>query len=78
MDIRMVRPEEHEAWLELRALLWPEHTREVLKQDQARNLRDASRNTVIVAVLPDGKLMGSSRRLCENGPKVVPRSPSAT
>ena len=58
MDIRTIRPEEYEAWLELRVRLWPDHTLEELKQDQLRILRDLSRNTVIVAELPDGQLVG--------------------
>jgi aminoglycoside 6'-N-acetyltransferase I len=58
MDIRTIRPEEHEAWLELRVLLWPDHTRAELKRDQLRFLPDDSRSTVIVAALPDGRLIG--------------------
>ncbi len=58
MEIRPIRPEEHAAWLELRVLLWPDHTRQELLLDQARVLRESSRNIVLVAGLPDGKLAG--------------------
>jgi aminoglycoside 6'-N-acetyltransferase I len=58
MDIRPVRPEEHEAWLELRVLLWPDHTREELVHDQQRLLGDPARNAVFVAVAPGSELVG--------------------
>jgi hypothetical protein len=41
MEICPIRPEEHATWLELRVLLWPDHTREELLVDQARVLRDS-------------------------------------
>ncbi len=58
MDIRPIRTEEHAAWLELRVLLWPDHTREELQQDQRRFLRDHERNTVLVAAEPNGPPVG--------------------
>jgi aminoglycoside 6'-N-acetyltransferase I len=58
MEIRPVRPEEHNAWLDLRLLLWPEHTREELQHDQVRFLHDPDVAVVLVAAQPDGKLSG--------------------
>jgi aminoglycoside 6'-N-acetyltransferase I len=58
LNIRSIRPEEHAAWLELRILLWPDHTRQELAEDQRRLLRKLDHNEVFVAVLPSSELIG--------------------
>lgn len=58
MEIRPIRTDELTAWLELRALLWHDHTREELERDQSRILRDMERNAVFVAAADDGTLVG--------------------
>jgi aminoglycoside 6'-N-acetyltransferase I len=58
MEIRPIRPDEHEAWLELRVLLWPDHARERLREDQTRLLRDPDRNVVLFAAEPGAKPVG--------------------
>ncbi len=57
-EIRVIHPEEHTAWLELRLLLWPEDTEEELQYDQVRFLRDPAVAAVFVAAQPDGELTG--------------------
>jgi len=58
MEIRKVHPDEHDSWLLLRELLWPDHTREELKREQQELLGDPQRNCVFVAALPNGELIG--------------------
>ena len=58
MEIRPIRPGEHEAWLDMRHRLWPDARREELRAEQAEILEDPERNTVLVAALPDGELTG--------------------
>ena len=58
IEIRPIRRNELEAWLELRLLLWPDFTREELEQEQLRILRDEARHATFVAVLPDGQFAG--------------------
>jgi aminoglycoside 6'-N-acetyltransferase I len=57
-EIRPILPEEHNTWLDLRLLLWPEDTREELQRDQVRFLRDPDVAAVFVAAEPDGELTG--------------------
>lgn len=58
MEIRSIRADEHPAWLELRALLWPDHAREALKGEQVKIGRDPDHNAVFVAATPEGDLVG--------------------
>ncbi len=58
MDIRELRSDEHQAWLGLRELLWPDFTREELTREQAEILADSRRNRVLVAASPGGELVG--------------------
>jgi len=58
VDIRYVRPNEHDAWLHLRELLWPDHPREELQREQQRLLEDSNRNSVFIAALPAGEMVG--------------------
>ena len=58
MDIRNVRPIEHDSWLLLRQLRWPGHPREELQREQERLLEDSYRNSVFIAALPAGEIVG--------------------
>jgi aminoglycoside 6'-N-acetyltransferase I len=56
--IRNVRPDQHDAWLLLRGLLWPDHPREELQREQEQILGAPHRNSVLVAALPNEELIG--------------------
>lgn len=58
MEIRPIRPDELVAWLDLRAQLWPDQSRQDLEHDQLRLLQDTGRRAVLVAALPGGQLIG--------------------
>jgi len=58
VEIREIRPEELDAWLALRQLLWPDHPMEDLKREQRQLLAEADRNAVLVAASPGGELVG--------------------
>ncbi len=58
MKIRPLLPQERDAWLELRTLLWPETSRNELAQEQDEILSDQSRGAVLVAAHEDGSLAG--------------------
>ena len=58
MEIRTLRPDEDDAWLLLRELLWPDHERQELQREQQQILGDPQDNSVLVAALPDGELIG--------------------
>lgn len=58
MEIRELRSDEHEAWLRLRELLWPETAREELTSELQEILADPGRNSVLVAASPGGELIG--------------------
>jgi aminoglycoside 6'-N-acetyltransferase I len=54
VEIRPLRPDEHDAWLRLREGLWPDAPREELARERAELLADAGRNGVLVAASPGG------------------------
>jgi aminoglycoside 6'-N-acetyltransferase I len=58
MIIRELRPDEYDAWLDLRALLWPEQSRADLAHEQAEMQSDPNRNRTFVAVAENGELSG--------------------
>jgi aminoglycoside 6'-N-acetyltransferase I len=58
MEIRAPRTEEHLTWLQLRALLWPDHPRQMLEREQANILQEPERNAVFVAATTGGTLVG--------------------
>jgi aminoglycoside 6'-N-acetyltransferase I len=58
MDIRNVRPDERDAWLHLRELLWPNYPKGDLQREQGEILDEPDRNAVFVAVLPNRELIG--------------------
>ena len=58
VEIRKIRSEEHNAWLALRQLLWPDHPMDELKREQRQLLAESNRNSVRVAAPPSGELVG--------------------
>jgi aminoglycoside 6'-N-acetyltransferase I len=58
VEIRTLRPDEHDAWLRLRERLWPDTAREELERELEEILSDAGRNSVLVAASPAGGLVG--------------------
>lgn len=58
MELRPLRDDEHSAWLDLRAQLWPEHARDELAREQAEIWSDLDRNAVLVVASVDGRLLG--------------------
>jgi len=58
VEIREIHPEEHNAWLTLRQLLWPDHSMEDLRREQRQLLAESDRNAVLVAASPSGELVG--------------------
>lgn len=58
IEISEPGPTDHQAWLRLRALLWPDETPEELDEGCRLILRDPQRNAVFVARLADGRLGG--------------------
>jgi len=58
VKIRGLRLEEHETWFAMRQLLWPDHTRQEFEEEKMEFLDDPNRNTVLVAALPNGELVG--------------------
>jgi aminoglycoside 6'-N-acetyltransferase I len=57
MEIRRIRSDDYDAWLDLRVQLWPEQTRHELERDQLRLQQDTARGVVFVATLPGGQLV---------------------
>jgi aminoglycoside 6'-N-acetyltransferase I len=58
IEISELGPTEHEAWLRLRGLLWPEEPKEDLEDGRRWILGDPERNAVFVARLRHGELVG--------------------
>ncbi len=58
MEIRELRREERGQWLHLRQLLWPDSPRETLAEEQEEIIADPEANSVLVAALPGGELVG--------------------
>lgn len=58
IEIRPVRPYERTAWLTLRHELWPDASIEELVAEQEEIIDDLAHNRVVVAILPDGRLVG--------------------
>ncbi len=58
MQIRELRPDEHDVWLDLRALLWPDSSRDELAREQDEIKSDPSRNCTLVAAAGGGDLVG--------------------
>jgi aminoglycoside 6'-N-acetyltransferase I len=58
VEIRELRPEEHNDWLALRQLLWPDHSMEDLKREQRQLLAESESNAVFVAASPSGEVVG--------------------
>ncbi|HKQ48238.1 MAG TPA: GNAT family N-acetyltransferase [Phycisphaerae bacterium] len=58
MEIRALRPEEHDAWLSLREELWPDLSRDDLRWELFDVLADRTRNHTLVAVDGKGGLVG--------------------
>ncbi len=54
MEIRPLHPDEYDDWLSLRERLWPDTPREDLSSELTEIVTDPSRNTVLVASLPEG------------------------
>jgi aminoglycoside 6'-N-acetyltransferase I len=57
MEIRPVHPAEYGTWLNFRNLLWPDSDPDELKAEQQEILDDKDQD-VLVAVMPDGELVG--------------------
>lgn len=49
VEIRTLRPAEHDAWLALRERLWPGSSRDFLTAEQREILADTTRNAVLIA-----------------------------
>ena len=58
IEISELRPSEHEAWLRLRALLWPEEPKDELVSGMRIILDDPERNAVFAARGANGELAG--------------------
>src|SRR5262245_43238921 len=58
VEIRELRPDEHDAWLRLRERLWPDTAREELTRELEEILSDPGRNAVLVAASAAGELVG--------------------
>ena len=58
IEIRPVRPTEQVAWLKLRQQLWPDTSIEENTYEQNEILGDPEHNAALVAVQPDGELIG--------------------
>jgi aminoglycoside 6'-N-acetyltransferase I len=54
VEIRPLRPDEHDGWLSLRERLWPDIPLGELASERAEILADPTRNGVLVAAAPDG------------------------
>ncbi len=58
MEIRQLRSDDHDAWFRLRSLLWPETSPDELEREQREIISDLERNSVLLASLPHGELIG--------------------
>ena len=58
MEIGELGPHEHEAWLRLRELLWPDHEKEELSLECREILANPDQNAVFVARSESGELVG--------------------
>lgn len=58
MEIRPPGADEHLAWLQLRALLWPDFPRQMLEREQDNILQNPERNAVFVAATSSGAPVG--------------------
>lgn len=58
MQIRTLRRDEREPWLEMRRLLWPEASREELESELDEILDASEESAVLVAARDDGVLAG--------------------
>jgi len=58
VEIGELGPHEHDAWLRLRELLWPDHGKDELSLERREILANPDRNAVFVARSESGELVG--------------------